>query len=137
MLPHVIVKPDPLVFNGGQEIEVAIQVIAKDSDTLATLGIKLVRYKKKTYAMLTKIEGPVEQFARFAETMVAVIKRCIAGWECWAVEKDRFAIDPEIYDILPHSVLDFVEIDDELLFFSSKGVAHFSDTVPLYKIEMT
>lgn len=143
MLPQVTVTPDMSIFRLCLSVSVTIQNIGEPGQPQTKLGVEVVSPAKGgCYVQLSKLEGPIEHTDLFAKMVVDALKRCRADWKAsyvyqldWATD-DRFAIDPELYDILPSSLLDFVEIDDELLFLSSKGVAHFSDTVPLYQIQM-
>lgn len=141
MHSYVIATLSPALFYLTLKVDVTIQNITGSDQT--KLGVEVVTSEKGgCYVQLSSLEGRIDNTDDFAKSVVEVLKRCLADWKKsyvyeldWAVD-NRFAIDPELYDILPSSLLDFVEIDDDLLFLSSKGVAHFSDTVPLYKIQM-
>lgn len=141
MHPYVFATLSPALFYLTLKVDVTIQNITGSDQT--KLGVEVVTSEKGgCYVQLSSLEGRIDNTDEFAKSVVEVLKRCLADWKKsyvyeldWATD-NRFAIDPELYDILPSSLLDFVEIDDDLLFISSKGVWHFSDTVPLYRIEM-
>jgi hypothetical protein len=142
MHSYVIATLSPALFYLTLKVDVTIQNITGSDQT--KIGVEVVTSEKGgCYVQLSSLEGRIDNTDDFAKSVVEVLKRCLADWKKsyvyeldWAAD-NRFAIDPELYDILPSSLLDFVEIDDDLLFLSSKGVAHFSDTVPLYRIKMT
>lgn len=141
MLPHVVVYPSPSMFRLALKVGVAIQTTLEDARTKTDLEIEVVADKDKHYVKLSRMTGSIENSDLFAKLVVHALKLCRSKWEeSYAyeitLEKDRFAVDPELYDVLPAKLLEFIEIDDELLFLSAKGVALFSDTVLMYKFEM-
>ena len=141
MHSYVIATLSPALFYLTLKVDVTIQNITGSDQT--KLGVEVVTSEKGgCYVQLSSLEGRIDNTDEFAKSVVEVLKRCLADWKKsyvyeldWATD-NRFAIDPELYDILPSSLLDFVEIDDDLLFLSSKGVSHFTTTVPLYQIQM-
>lgn len=143
MLPQFIVIPNMSIFRLGLKIDIAIKDFNENGQTQTKLGVEVIsREKGGYYVQLSTLEGRIDNTDEFAKSLVEVLRRCLEDWKKsyvyeldWATD-NRFAIDPELYDILPSSLLDFVEIDDDLLFLSSKGVSHFTTTVPLYQIQM-
>lgn len=141
MLPQVIVTHNLALFTITLKVDVTVRTIGESSEAHTGLGVEVVESKDKHYVMLSKLEGLIENSNHFAKTVVDVLQRCYDKWvECFAYElnwtNDRFAISPDLYDQLPSSLLEFIEIDDEFLFLSAKGVKRFTETVPLYKIQM-
>lgn len=142
MQPHAIVTTGSSTFYLHLNVEVNIATAIANGEALTKLGVTVAESKGKCYVQLTKVEGLIENTPGFAELIVRALRHCLTEWQKsymyeldWATD-GRFAIDPELYDILPSILLDFVEIDDDMLFFSSKGVAHFTPTVSLYQVRM-
>lgn len=134
MLPDHTASPKEPTVTGQL---VSVYTTADTSEPSLQLWFAPITRGGKNYLLLLRNEGQFRNEDGFIYILIDTFKAVAVDMRrCHGVEQDRIAINPDLYELLPLGLMDYIEIDEDMLYLNAEGLERWTRKVPLYKIEM-